>query len=201
MMLCKALFTIKAFDQTVEVLTVCVKVSTTDFLFFSSAYFPLGRRVSAAALDKMSCVDYRRHVIGADVNVHHPLWDPHTPACSGGSLVVDFCIDQGYTIINSGAPTRRSLNTTEAQLSSPDVTLIRGCIGTHWEAKPSADSDHFFITYEITVGDDTPLDAQTRRARYVFCKGRLEEIQIACRQRSSYFPVQGISRSDGKTFI
>ena len=43
------------------------------------------------------------------------------------------------------------------------------------------------------------LSAGSRPLR--FCKGRLEEIQVACRQRSGLFPVQGISRGDGETLV
>ncbi|KNH08660.1 Endonuclease/exonuclease/phosphatase [Perkinsela sp. CCAP 1560/4] len=77
----------------------------------------------------------------------------HNP---GGSHIVDFCIDEGYTLLNTGDPARRSLTIERGQLSAPDVTLARGCITQRWQVTPDPDSDHFLITFNLVIGDDEP---------------------------------------------
>ena len=42
---------------------------------FTSAYFPRGHKVSAAALSRLSQDDRRTHIIEADTNCHHEDWD------------------------------------------------------------------------------------------------------------------------------
>ena len=98
---------------------------------------------------------------------------------SGGTYVVDFCIDQAYTILNTGEPTRRSLTIQRGQLSAPDVTLARGCIGRRWQAKPDPESDHFFITFDIVIGDDEPLGSQVpKRSYYSWGRASREEFSV-----------------------
>ena len=157
--------TSQSVSEVVEHTTVCVKVGD-ELSYFTSAYFPRGHKVSAAALSRLSQDDRRTHIIGADTNCHHEDWDRYVAPNPGGTYVVDFCIDQAYTILNTGEPTRRSLTIQKGQLSAPDVTLARGCIGRRWQAKPDPDSDHFFITFDIVIGDAEPLGSQVPNRSY-----------------------------------
>ena len=188
-----------ALDPAVEAVTVCVKVNSAELVYFTSAYHPLGSRVSTATLQKMTEDSLQRHVIGTDANVHHPLWDSHVAASPGGSLLVDFSIDNNYTILNDCSPTRRALNSTDSsQLSSPDITLIRGCVGRDWSAKPDPDSDHYFIAYDIIIGDDTPLQPHVRRARYVFAKADWRKFRSLVGSGAKSFPYYGTADAMAK---
>ncbi|KNH04999.1 hypothetical protein XU18_3873 [Perkinsela sp. CCAP 1560/4] len=66
--------TSQSVSEVVEHTTVCVKVGD-ELSYFTSAYFPRGHKVSAAALSRLSQDDRRTHIIGADTNCHHEDWD------------------------------------------------------------------------------------------------------------------------------
>ena len=65
--------TSQSVSEVVEHTTVCVKVGD-ELSYFTSAYFPRGHKVSAAALSRLSQDDRRTHIIGADTNCHHEDW-------------------------------------------------------------------------------------------------------------------------------
>ena len=82
--------TSQSVSEVVEHTTVCVKVGD-ELSYFTSAYFPRGHKVSAAALSRLSQDDRRTHIIGADTNCHHEDWDRYVAPNPGGTYVVDFC--------------------------------------------------------------------------------------------------------------
>ena len=127
--------TSQSVSEVVEQATVCVKVGA-HLCQFTSAYFPRGNKVTSAAVHSLSQADWTTHVICADANCHHANWDKHVAPNPGGSYNVDFCIDEGYTLLNTGDTTRRSLTIERGQLSAPDVTLDRGCTTQRWQATP-----------------------------------------------------------------
>ncbi|KNH04908.1 Endonuclease/exonuclease/phosphatase [Perkinsela sp. CCAP 1560/4] len=82
--------TSQSVSEVVEHTTVCVKVGD-ELSDFTSAYFPRGHKVSAAALSRLSQDDRRTHIIGADTNCHHEDWDryvapnPHMSSISAST--------------------------------------------------------------------------------------------------------------------
>ncbi|KNH07224.1 Tbingi protein [Perkinsela sp. CCAP 1560/4] len=190
--------TSQSVSEVVEHTTVCVKVGD-EFSYFTSAYFPRGHKVSAAALSRLSQDDRRTHIIEADTNCHHEDWDRYVAPNPGGTYVVDFCIDQAYTILNTGEPTRRSLTIQRGQLSAPDVTLARGCIGRRWQAKPDPDSDHFFITFDIVIGDAEPLGSQVpKRSYYSWDRADWKEFRRRVTEDCKEFPKKGTPDQQAK---
>ena len=190
--------TSQSVSEVVEHTTVCVKVGD-ELSDFTSAYFPRGHKVSAAALSRLSQDDRRTYIIGADTNCHHEDWDRYVAPNPGGTYVVDFCIDQAYTILNTGEPTRRSLTIQRGQLSAPDVTLARGCIGRRWQAKPDPDSDHFFITFDIVIGDAELLGSQVpNRSYHSWDRADWKEFRRRVTEDCKEFPKKGTPDQQAK---
>ncbi|KNH07552.1 Endonuclease/exonuclease/phosphatase [Perkinsela sp. CCAP 1560/4] len=77
--------TSQSVSEVVEHTTVCVKVGGE--LYFTSAYFPCGHKVSAAALSRLSQDNRRTNIIGADTNCHHEDWDRYVAPNPGWTYV------------------------------------------------------------------------------------------------------------------
>ncbi|KNH09294.1 hypothetical protein XU18_0572 [Perkinsela sp. CCAP 1560/4] len=185
-------------SEVVEHATVCVKVGT-HLCQFTSAYFPRGNKVTSAAVHSLSQADWTTHVICADANCHHANWDKHVAPNPGGSHIVDFCIDEGYTLLNIGDPTRRSLTIERGQLSAPDVTLARGCTTQRWQATPDPDSDHFLITFNFVVGDDEPLAHHVPKPSYYsWGQANWQEYSRLVSEDCKRFPTKGTPNQQAK---
>ena len=70
---------------------------------------------------------------------------------------MEFCAAMGYTMLNSGEPTRRGQTTNKGADSAPHASLSRGCIAREWTSAWHPDSDHFLITFEVVIGQDVLL--------------------------------------------
>ncbi|KNH04515.1 Tbingi protein [Perkinsela sp. CCAP 1560/4] len=190
--------TSQSVSEVIEQATVCVKVGA-HLCQFTSAYFPRGNKVTSAAVHSLSQADWTTHVICADANCHHANWDKHVAPNPGGSHIVDFCIDEGYTLLNTGDPTRRSLTIERGQLSAPDVTLARGCTTQRWQATPDPDSDHFLITFNFVVGDDEPLAHHVPKPSYYsWGQANWQEYSRLVSEDCKRFPTKGTPNQQAK---
>ena len=176
----------------VEYATVCTPLSST-MLYWTSACLPLASRVSMDALEALTGPALEHHVIGTDANAHHAVWDTRVPPNTAGIDVVDFCIANSYEIENSRmAITRRDPG--NGILSTPDITLQRGLRTSNWSASPCADSDHYWITYSISFGnDDVPLASlvTSKRARYLWNRADWPTFRKRITQAAASFPWHG----------
>ncbi|KNH05989.1 Endonuclease/exonuclease/phosphatase [Perkinsela sp. CCAP 1560/4] len=93
-------------SAAVEHITVCVKAGD-EIAYVTSAYFSRANRVTPASILELSNDSWRAHIIGADSNAHHSMWDSYANANAGGRRILDFCVAQAYDLVNNGSPTRR----------------------------------------------------------------------------------------------
>ena len=187
-----------AVSTAVEHITVCVKAGD-EIAYFTSAYFPRANRVTPASILELSKDSWRAHIIGADSNAHHSRWDSYANANAGGRHILDFSVAQAYNLVNDGCPTRRDLTIQKGKLSSPDVTLARGCIARGWKAKPDPDSDHFLISFDLVVGDEAPLGTQVpKRAHYSWGKADWQEFRRLVTADCQTFPRKGTPDQQAK---
>ncbi|KNH04906.1 Tcoingi protein [Perkinsela sp. CCAP 1560/4] len=185
-------------SAAVEHITVCVKAGD-EIAYFTSAYFPRANRVTPASILELSNDSWRAHIIGADSNAHHSMWDSYAHANAGGRHILDFSVAQAYNLVNDGCPTRRDLTIQKGKLSSPDVTLARGCIARGWKAKPDPDSDHFLISFDLVVGDEAPLGTQVpKRAHYSWGKADWQEFRRLVTADCQTFPRKGTPDQQAK---
>ena len=188
----------ESLSEIVDHITVRVRVGDT-IAYFTSAYFPRGAKVSSAALSRLSQGEWRTHVIGTDANCHHHAWDVKAQPNPGGKRIVDFCVDEAYTIVNTGDMTRLGLN--DDSLSAPDITLARGCIARRWQANPDPDSDHYFITFDFVIGDDEPLGNRvSQRSYYSWGKADWNVFQRLVADEIKKFPKKGNPDQQAKFF-
>eukprot|EP00796_Vickermania_ingenoplastis_P012730 gene12730-8679_t len=155
-------------------------------LHVTSAYFPRKAHLTDESLRNILVVDENTPlIIGADVNTHHPLWDPSRAADRQGTRLADWATDNGVLFANSGAPTRRKPGSAER--SSPDVTMYRGCSVEDWLSTLSGDSDHYWITFSVVLGSSIELIAPAvpRRLLYAWSKAnwRKYQVEVAIRLR------------------
>ena len=185
-------------SAAVEHITVCVKAGN-EIAYFTSAYFPRANRVTPASILELSNDSWRAHIIGADSNAHHSMLDSYAHANAGGRHILDFSVAQAYDLVNNGSPTRRDLTIQKGKLSSPDVTLARGCIARGWKAKPDPDSDHFLISFDLVVGDEAPLGTQVpKRAHYSWGKADWQEFRRLVTADCQTFPRKGTPDQQAK---
>ncbi|KNH07673.1 hypothetical protein XU18_1674 [Perkinsela sp. CCAP 1560/4] len=127
------------------------------------------------------------------------MWDSYANANAGGRHILDFSVTQAYDLVNDGCPTRRDLTIQKGKLSSPDVTLARGCIARGWKAKPDPDSDHFLISFDLVVGDEAPLGTQVpKRAHYSWGKADWQEFRRLVTADCQTFPRKGTPDQQAK---
>lgn len=100
------------------------------------------------------------------MNSHHPAWDKHVPADAAGEIILEWCLNEDMVLANTGAPTRRRPNSQDR--SSPDITLYRDCTVSQWTSTLSADSDHYWITYEVAIGPGMDMISTTKPVRKLF---------------------------------
>ncbi|KAG8343433.1 reverse transcriptase (RNA-dependent DNA polymerase) [Trypanosoma vivax] len=156
--------------------TVTLRFSANVSLTITSAYFTRKAGVSSEPLDALLGASGPL-VVGADVSSHHVLWDPLGPSDAKEECVVDWCVQNGLSIANTGLATRRQPCT--AALSSLDGTLCRDCEISNWKLALSPDSDHYWITFDAYVGTSLYAVAPSKHAcaLYAWNKARWNEFR------------------------
>ncbi|PWV17851.1 hypothetical protein C3747_16g349 [Trypanosoma cruzi] len=106
-------------------------------------------------------------MIAGELNLHHGLWDSHTPSTTGGEDLSSTLIDMDFELANDPAQATRITN---RNVSFPDVAAYRVLRVTHWTFAPYMDSDHCLISYSVGMDDGAPRLANTlpRREKATF---------------------------------
>ncbi|KNH09241.1 hypothetical protein XU18_0519 [Perkinsela sp. CCAP 1560/4] len=74
-----------------------------------------------------------------------------------------------------------------------------GCIGRRWQAKRDPDSDHFFITFDIVIGDAEPLGSQVpKRSYYSWDRADWKEFRRRVTEDCKEFPKKGTPDQQAK---
>ncbi|CCD20331.1 hypothetical protein, conserved in T.vivax [Trypanosoma vivax Y486] len=156
--------------------SVALGFSTELSPTIASACFPRKADVSSESLDTLLGARGPL-VVGAVVNSHHVLWDPLRPSDDKGECIVDWCVENGLSIANTGSATRRQPGTPA--LTSPDITLRRDCEISNWKSTPSPDGDHYWITFDVFVGTGLCAIGPSKHARapYAWNRARWNEIR------------------------
>ncbi|CCD20127.1 reverse transcriptase (RNA-dependent DNA polymerase) [Trypanosoma vivax Y486] len=158
--------------------TVTLRFSANVSLTITSAYFRRKADVSSESLDTLLGARGSL-VVGAGARSHHVLWDPLRPSDDKGECIIDWWVQNDLSIANTGSAAGRQPGT--AALSSPDITLCRDCEISNWKSTLSTDSDHYWITLDVFVGEGTSLDviapSKPARALYVWSKVRWHEFR------------------------
>jgi len=95
-----------------EKVSVTLQLKDELSLSVTSAYFPRRALVTPEALERLG-ETAGPHIIGADVNSHHPAWDTTTPPDTQGERIIDWCLENDFHIANTGLPTRRKPNSSD----------------------------------------------------------------------------------------
>ncbi|KAH8613399.1 putative Endonuclease reverse transcriptase [Trypanosoma vivax] len=130
-------------------------------------------------------------VVGAGVNSRHVLWDPLRPSDDKGECIVDWCVQNGLPIANTGSAAGRQPRT--AGRSSPDIALCRDRDSSNWMSTLSTDSDHHWIKFNVFVGTSLDVIAPSKpaRAQHAWSKARWKEF----RKLSDEFIFRGMKTS------
>ncbi|CCD20619.1 hypothetical protein, conserved [Trypanosoma vivax Y486] len=153
---------------------VTLRFSANAGLTIASAYFPRRADVSSESLDTLLGASGPL-VVGACLNSHHVLCDALGPSGDKGECIVDWCVQNGLSIVNTESGTRRQPSTPA--LSSLDITLCRDCEISNWKSTLSPDSDHYWITVDVLVGASLDVIGPSKPARapYAWNKARWNE--------------------------
>ncbi|KAH8614833.1 hypothetical protein ERJ75_000650100 [Trypanosoma vivax] len=122
---------------------------------------------------------------------HRVLCDPLRPSGGKGECTVDWCVHNDLSIANIGSATRRQPGT--AALTSPDITLCRDFVVSHWKSTLSPGSDRYWITFDVFAGTSLAVIAPSRHARapHAWNKARRNEF----RKLSDEFVFRRMKRS------
>ncbi|KAH8611079.1 putative Endonuclease reverse transcriptase [Trypanosoma vivax] len=145
--------------------TVTLRFSANASLTITSAYFPRKADVASESLDTLLGAS-APWVLGADANSHDVLWKPLRPSDNKGECIVDWCVENGLSIANTGSATRRQPGTRT--FSSPDITLCRGYEVSNWKYALSTDIDHDLITFDVFAGASLEAIAPSIPARALY---------------------------------
>lgn len=130
---------------------VYVKISNCKYLQnILSIYCPSTVRTTQADWDKIFGLLNRRTLIGGDFNGHHTNWSYKNE--QRGVQIFDSSLENGFTSLNNGDPTRIKLVNNVLQESSPDITFASSDIAIHIKWKVLSDnlgSDHLIIKTKI----------------------------------------------------
>ncbi|CCD21155.1 hypothetical protein, conserved, partial [Trypanosoma vivax Y486] len=172
--------------------TVTLRFSANASLTIASAHFPRKAHVSSESPDTLLGASGPL-VVGADVNSHRVLWHPLRLSDGKGECILDWCAQNDLSIANTGSATRRQPGT--AALSSPDITLCRDCEISNWKSTLSTDSDHYWITLDVFVGEGTSLDviAPSKPARALYARNKRRRYEFRKLSDESIF--RGMKRS------
>ena len=177
-------------ESATQVESIAVDVVTANgTVTFTAAYAPHALAISADVLAQSflpALTDPEtQHVIGADLNSHHSLWEasykharPGINDETPGEKVLEWIGSLGMEIANDATVTTRQevhLKDNQRQVlkTSPDLTLGRGPTISNWTATHSAESDHAAITYE--VGDGNTIGAAPKHAFWNYDKANWEK--------------------------
>ncbi|KAH8609433.1 putative Endonuclease reverse transcriptase [Trypanosoma vivax] len=177
-------------EKVPERATVTLMFSANASITSTSAYFTRKADVPSEPLVTLLGTSGPL-VVGADVSSHRVLWDPLRPSDGKEECIVDWCVQNGLSIANTGSAIRRQPGTVA--LASLDVTLCRNCEVSNWESTMSTDSDHHWITFDAFVGTSLDVTAPSKHARalYAWNKARWDEF----RKLSDEFIFRGMKRS------
>lgn len=163
-----------------EALTVEIRQDGLSPLAITSAYVSDKELVTVDALDHTLPLYNGRHVVMADLNSHHTIWDLHMLPTPSGKTILEWLPD-GMTIVNDPlTPTRRAHPRSNGLTkSSPDMTLVKETEVTNWRVNFGDLSDHAQIRFEIS---DTPVAATSdnvtyRKRRFCFQKSNWKKFR------------------------
>ena len=88
-------------------------------------------------------------LILGDFNLHSPVWSSIEAEDEEAKILIDWCEEQDYLILNDGSATR--MNRTQGTKSSPDITIAKNNIAEkcEWNVRKKLSSDHLPIVIKI----------------------------------------------------
>ena len=155
--------------SALESLSVVVPVGGGDKLTIVNVYCPPSRlnqrEEGVAGFDPATLPSHRRVLIGGDLNVHSPLWDPFQPGDALGEEVEQWLLDRGMMCLNDGSATH--VNRGTGGQSAPDVTIMHGSrlAGCDWKVSDRLGSDHSAVMLEVACGGVSRLVSQEAARR------------------------------------
>ena len=160
-------------DEHSEILQVQISWKDMHRITLSNLYLPPGYVVNTNTLltSVMACNPMGEHIIGADYNGHHQLWDSRTPEDQrGASLAEWLLVDSTLSIANKENSYTRICGTRAMKKSSPDISLTSlGLVVTSWELGNRNSSDHLPIVFYVDVansGDHERPRTKNRETKY-----------------------------------
>ena len=145
-------------DQTSEILQVQIDWKDQRQLTISNLYLPPNYEVDVINLlnTTMACNPMGEHVICADLNGHHQLWDSRIAEDSRGSALAEWLLVDGTLSIANKANSFTRMDGTKAMAkSSPDISLTSlGLVVTSWAHAGRTSSDHIPIVFCIDVANN-----------------------------------------------
>ena len=150
-------------DNVTEVLQAKVLYRNTSIVFSNIYRPPIWNHAGEMRVDHFeaenvlgrcisSCTE-SQHVICADANAHHPIWDNIAKEDHHGQEIYEWCVNAHMDLANDGSITYMS--SSQARKSSPDITMSSpGLIVQNWAviaALSPISSDHLPTSFNIFI--------------------------------------------------